>query len=54
VERDKLSRQREAQTRALALPRGMAQLAELLEDRLLVLGRDADAACQELVVTANS
>src|SRR5438093_1178286 len=43
VELDKLSRQREAQTRALALPRGVAHLAELLEDRLLVLWRDADA-----------
>src|SRR4030095_10299991 len=43
VELDKLSRQREAQTRALALPRGVAHLAELLEDRPLVLWRDADA-----------
>src|SRR6266436_6189129 len=42
VELDELSRQREAETGALALVRGVAHLAELLEDRLLVLRRDAD------------
>src|SRR5882672_9451069 len=42
VELDELSRQREAETRALALARGVAHLAELLEDRLLVLWRDTD------------
>src|SRR5712692_7637827 len=42
VELDELSRQREPETGALALARGVAHLAELLEDRLLVLGRDAD------------
>src|SRR5206468_3068603 len=39
---DELSRQREAETGALALARGVAYLAELLEDRVLVLWRDAD------------
>src|SRR6266571_692850 len=42
VELDELSRQREAETGTLALARGVAHLAELLEDRLLVLWRDAD------------
>src|SRR2546422_11384763 len=42
VELDELSRQREAETGALTLARGVAHLAELLEDRLLVLWRDAD------------
>src|SRR5213593_2355298 len=42
VELDELSRQREAETRALTLARGVAHLAELLEDRLLVLRCDAD------------
>src|SRR5262245_2251035 len=47
VELHKLSRQREAQTRALALPLGVAYLAELLEDRLLVRWRDADAGVDD-------
>src|SRR5207249_4606439 len=42
VQLDELSRQREAETGALALARSVAHLAELLEDRLLVRWRDAD------------
>src|SRR5260370_6993291 len=44
VELDELSRQRQPETGALALARGVAHLAKLLEDRLLVLWRDADPA----------
>src|SRR6266849_2875576 len=47
VELDELSRQREAETGALALARGVAHLAELLEDRLLVLCRDADPGVRD-------
>src|SRR6266404_673695 len=43
VELDELSRQRQPETGALALARGVAHLAKLLEDRLLVLWRNADA-----------
>src|SRR4029450_3150673 len=43
VELDKLAGEGEAQTRALTLALGLPDLAELLEDRLLILGRDADA-----------
>src|SRR4030095_3132101 len=43
VELDKLAGEGEAQTRALTLALGLPDLADLLEDRLLILGRDADA-----------
>src|SRR2546428_620832 len=42
VELDELSCQGETETGALAFARGVADLAELLEDRVLVLWRDAD------------
>src|SRR5437016_5323792 len=42
VELDELSRQREPEAGALALARGVAHLAKLLEDRLLVRRRDAE------------
>src|SRR5262249_31172008 len=47
VELDELSRQREAETCTLAFARGVAYLAELLEDCLLVLWRDTDSGVRD-------
>ena len=47
VQLDELARDREAESRAVMLPRrGRVDLREFAEDEIVMLGRDADARCR--------